>query len=303
MLKAGLDIGTNTLLLLVAEVEDGRVTKVHRDETRVVRLGQGVDRSRAFSEEAMERGRKVFREYGEILKGFPGVKMKAAATSGSRDAKNSRAYFDEMEKLLGFPIGVISGDEEAQISFRGTLSDKPETEADTAAVIDIGGGSTEIITSKAGGKLAKKSFDMGCVRLTERYLPNDPPSEREMAALRDFVRMELAKEKDLLADFGGKRWIGVAGTATYLASAVLGLTKFVPEKVNGARITLTQIEALAEKFAQMRAKDRLGIGGMDAGRADVIVAGAVILGETLKAAGLSDLEISVRGLRYGLALA
>src|SRR3990167_7660387 len=107
MLKAGLDIGTNTLLLLVAEVENGRVTKVLRDETRVVRLGQGVDRSRAFSPEAMERGRRVFAEYGAILKEFPGVKVRAAATSGSRDAQNSRPYFAEMEKLLGFPIEVI----------------------------------------------------------------------------------------------------------------------------------------------------------------------------------------------------
>lgn len=298
--RAGLDIGTNTLLLLVAEVAEGKVSRVLRDETRVVRLGQGVDKNRAFSPEAMERGRKVFAEYGDILKDYPGVKVRAAATSGSRDAKNSRAYFAEMEKLLGFPIAVISGDEEALVSFRGAVSDKSETR--DLAVIDIGGGSTEIITETGTGKLAKKSFDMGCVRLTERFLANDPPKDAELENMRAFVRTELAREAGLLANFGEKRWVGVAGTATYLSSASLGLLRFDPEKIHGAELSVRDIQALFEKFKGLTSKERLGLGGMDAGRADVILAGAVILEETLKAAGRNELEISVRGLRYGLVL-
>lgn len=302
MLRAGIDIGTNTILLLIAEVEDGRVTRVLEDHVRVVRLGQAVDKNRVFHPEAMERARACFRDYSEILKKYPGIGIHAVATSGSRDARNSPEFFAEIEEAYGIPVRVISGEEEARMSFAGALSGETRV-PERLAVIDIGGGSTEIVGLKPGSEhLFRFSFDMGCVRLTERFLPTDPPQASEIQKLREFVKSELAKQKGILDGLRGKELVGVAGTATYLASSALGLERFDVEKVHGAELTLEAVCALRERFSGITAAQRLGIGGMDKGRADVIVAGALILEETMRAAGFSRLTASVRGLRYGAVL-
>lgn len=304
MLRAGIDIGTNTILLLVAEVEGARIKRVVEDHVRVVRLGQGVDKNRVFHPDAMDRARACFRDYAAILQKYPGIDVRAVATSGSRDAKNSEAFFAEIERDFHIPVRVISGEEEALLSFTGAL---PEGVRDphSIAVLDIGGGSTEIVGLKPGSEkdLFRYSFDMGCVRMTERFLPSDPPKREEIEKLRSHVRAELAKERDIVeAALKGRTLVGVAGTATYLASSVLDLSRFVPERVDGAQVTTAEVKALVERFAKLSATERLGIGGMDQGRADVIVAGAVILEEVLKAAGLSSYTASVRGLRYGAVL-
>jgi exopolyphosphatase/guanosine-5'-triphosphate,3'-diphosphate pyrophosphatase len=302
-LRAGIDIGTNTILLLVAEVEVGRVARVLEDHVRVVRLGQGVDKARAFHADAMERAMACFRDYAAVLRRFPGVDVRAVATSGSRDARNSGELFARVEKETGIRIRVISGEEEALLSFRGAL---PDGLADphSIAVLDIGGGSTEVVGLEPGSfeRLFRFSFEMGCVRLTERFLPGDPPPASQIQELRAFVRAELGKQKEILASLHGRELVGVAGTATYLASSVLGLRAFEPGKVQGARVTLAQVRELRERFAGLTAADRLGIGGMDRGRADVIVAGACILEEVLVAAGLEGFTASARGLRYGAVL-
>lgn len=303
MLRAGIDIGTNTILLLVAEVEKGRVAHVLEDHVRVVRLGQGVDKNRSFHPEAVERARACFRDYAAILAQYPGADLRAVATSGSRDARNSEEFFAEVEREFGISVRVISGEEEALLSFRGAL---PEDARDphSIAVLDIGGGSSEIVGLKPGSEdLFRFSFDMGCVRMTERFLPSDPPTGKEVASLRAFVRNELAKQKEILGALEGRTLIGVAGTATYLASSRLGLTKFDLEKVHGSVVGGKDVSALIRRFSDMTAAERLGIGGMDKGRADVILAGAVILEEVLKAAGLDSYQASVRGLRYGAVLA
>lgn len=302
MLRAGIDIGTNTILLLIAEVEDGRVKRVLEDHVRVVRLGQAVDKNRVFHPEAMERARACFRDYAAALKKYPGIDIQAVATSGSRDAKNSAEFFEEIRRECGIAIRVISGEEEARMSFVGALSGETRP-SESLAVIDIGGGSTEIVGLKPGSEeLFRFSFDMGCVRLNERFLPSDPPEASQIQKLRAFVKEELSKQKGILEGLRGKELVGVAGTATYLASSALGLEKFDVEKVHGAELTLEGVVALGERFARMTAAERLGIGGMDKGRADVIVAGALILEETMKAAGFKKLTASVRGLRYGAVL-
>lgn len=303
MLRAGIDIGTNTILLLIAEVEDGKVSRVLEDHVRVVRLGQGVDQNRAFHPDAMARAMDCFRDYARALQKYPGIPVHAVATSGSRDAKNSSEFFRQVEKETGIAIRVISGEEEAQLSFLGALPDAVR-DPRALAVLDIGGGSTEIVGLEPSGKgLTRFSFDMGCVRLSERFLKSDPATAEQLAELRQFVLSQLAQQKEILSALRGRELVGVAGTATYLASSVLGLGKFDPEKVQGARITLAQVGELRERFARMTAADRLGIGGMDRGRADVIVAGAVILEEVLRAMGLEQFTASVRGLRYGAVLA
>jgi exopolyphosphatase/guanosine-5'-triphosphate,3'-diphosphate pyrophosphatase len=302
-LRAGIDIGTNTILLLIAETEGAQVTKVLEDHVRVVRLGQGVDKNRAFHPEAMERARACFRDYSAALAKYPGISVRAVATSGSRDAANSADFFAEIEKEYGIKIRVISGEEEAQMSFLGALGGEIER-PERIAVIDIGGGSTEIVGRLGAGseRLFRFSFDMGCVRLTERYMPSDPPVDSQIQKLRAFVKEELAKQREIVERLRGRNLIGVAGTATYLASSALGLPKFDPEKVHGATLSLEAIQGLLEGFSRMSAAERLGVGGMDKGRADVIVAGAVILEETMRAAGLGELTASVRGLRYGAVL-
>lgn len=302
-LRAGIDIGTNTILLLIAEVENGKISRVLEDHVTVVRLGQGVDQKRAFQPEALERARACFANYAEILKKYPGIDIRAVATSGSRDAKNSGEFFEEVRKAYGIPVRVISGEEEALLSFRGALPDGIQ-DLHSIAVLDIGGGSTEVVGLKPGSsaELFRYSFDLGCVRMSERYLKNDPPLASEIRELLAFVQKDLARKPDILNALKGRTLVGVAGTATYLAASTLGLSEFDPEKVHGHWVSRGEIESLNAKFQKMTAAERLGIGGMDKGRADVIVAGAYILDEVLKAAGLDGFQASVRGLRYGAVL-
>ncbi|MGZ3655001.1 MAG: Ppx/GppA phosphatase family protein [Bdellovibrionota bacterium] len=300
-LRAGIDIGTNTILLLIAEVENGRVARVLEDHVRVVRLGQGVDKNRAFHPEAMERALACFCDYSAALNKYPGIDVRAVATSGSRDAANSGEFFTQVKKETGIEIRVISGEEEARMSFRGAMPDSVPDPL-KLAVLDIGGGSTEIVGLNKDGSLWRHSFDMGCVRLTERFLPSDPPAESDLARLRAFVKSELAAKPEILGALKGRELVGVAGTATYLASSVLGLSKFDPERVQGAQVSAAQVRELEERFRRLTSAERLGIGGMDRGRADVIVAGAVILEEVLRAGGLNGFTASVRGLRYGAVL-
>jgi exopolyphosphatase/guanosine-5'-triphosphate,3'-diphosphate pyrophosphatase len=300
-LRAGIDIGTNTILLLIAEVENGAVTKVLEDHVRVVRLGQGVDKARAFHPDAMDRAMVCFREYAAQIRRYPGIEVRAVATSGSRDASNSGSFFGRVERETGIKVHVISGEEEARLSLLGTLPNDKRALREMA-VLDIGGGSTEIVAVKDEG-LVRYSFDMGCVRLTERFLPSDPPAASELARVRDFVRAELAKQPAVLAGVLGRELVGVAGTATYLASSKLELTKFEPLRVDGTKVTASEVRDLTALFAKMTAEQRRGVGGMDKGRADVIVAGAIILGEILETLGLQSYTASVRGLRYGAVLA
>ena len=302
-LRAGIDIGTNTILLLIAEVEDAKVKRVLEDHVRVVRLGQGVDQNRIFHPEAMQRAMDCFRDYAKILGTYPAIDVRAVATSGSRDAKNSAEFFARVAKETGICIRVISGEEEALLSFRGAMPDSA-LDPEAIAVLDIGGGSTEIVGMEKKGvdRLFRFSFDMGCVRLTERFLSSDPPQDSQIHTLRNFVKEELAKKNDILEALRGRELVGVAGTATYLASSTLGLKRFDPDKVHGTHVTLAAVRDLEARFRKMTAQERLGIGGMDRGRADVIVAGACILEEILIASGLREYTASVRGLRYGAVL-
>jgi exopolyphosphatase/guanosine-5'-triphosphate,3'-diphosphate pyrophosphatase len=302
MLRAGIDIGTNTILLLIAEVEDGRVRRVLEDHVRVVRLGQGVDQNRAFHPDALTRARACFADYASILKKFPGIEVRAVATSGSRDAKNAAEFFREVERDYGIPVRVISGEEEALLSFRGAMSNL-EVEPHSIAVLDIGGGSTEVVGLKPNSaELFRYSYDLGCVRLSERFLRTDPAQTSQIQELRDFARVELEKQPAILEAVKGRTLVGVAGTATYLASSVLGLTKFDPARVDGHPVSREELRGLVERFTPLTAAERLGIGGMDKGRADVILAGALLLELLLDRCGLDSFRASVRGLRYGVVL-
>ncbi len=299
MLRAGIDIGTNTILLLIAKVEEKNL-QVLEDRVTVVRLGEGVDEHHTFQPQALDRAIACFENYKTILSQYENPEIRAVATAGSRQASNAPVFFQKIEKLLGAPIRIITGEEEAQYSFYGALI-VPEAQ-ENYAVVDIGGGSTEIITLDSQQKLLRKSFDVGCVRLTERFFSNDPPTGKEQEELYNYVQELFYGEKDFFEKFHNKRWLGVAGTATYVASSILELSTFEPAKVQGTSFDLVQLHKLIRRFSSMSTNSRLGVGGMDKGRADVILAGAIILQLCLEAGKQTSIEVSTRGLRYGLVL-
>lgn len=298
MLRAGIDIGTNTILLLVAEVE-GQSVKVLEDHLTVVRLGQGVDKNKKFHPEALSRADACFAQYQKILALFPGVDIRAIATSGSRDASDSTAYFASVKERFGIEVKVVSGAQEAKLSFYGALSGLKDDPA-SLAILDIGGGSTEIVALDQG-QLVRHSFDLGCVRMTERFL-SDPASVEELRELRSYVTQEISTKEELLQKVRGKKLVGVAGTATYLASYHLGLSKFDPLKVDGAVVSRADLREMEETLCGLRAEEKIGLGGMDQGRADVIASGAIILGSVMDACGMESYQASVRGLRFGAVL-
>ena len=300
MIRAGIDIGTNTFLLLVARVEINQIVDVLRDEARVVRLGQGVDATGKFQEEALARARTCLNEYHGILQEFSGVQCRLVATSASRDVSNAPEFFDEIKSTYGFDVQIVSGAEEAQLSYQGTLSGV--TNPEDYLVLDIGGGSTEFVTKIDGTELIRNSFDLGCVRLTERFVHSDPATKEELAELRNFVRSQFSQKQDFFGKFKGKRCMSVAGTATYLAGVAQDLSKFLPEKVDRYNLQLETLGVVLERMIPMLAKERIGLGGMDAGRADVILSGAIILEESLRALDKDETEVSIRGLRYGIVL-
>jgi len=189
------------------------------------------------------------------------------------------------------------------MSFRGALPDGIQN-PESLAVIDIGGGSTEIVgmVGKDSDRLFRFSFEMGCVRLTERFLATDPPVSSQIHELRAFVKTQLNNQPAIINGLRGRALLGVAGTVTYLASSALGLGVFNPDRVHGYSLGLAAVQELVKRFSGLTAADRLGVGGMDKGRADVILAGALILEEVMLAAGIPSISASVRGLRYGAVL-
>lgn len=295
---AGIDIGTNTILLLIARVEHGEIKEVLEDHVRVVRLGEGLVESGLFSEQAMQRARDCFTDYREILDKYKMGFLRAAATAGARAAGNAEKFFAEVKENYGIAVDIISGEEEAQLSFLGSVEGNPRD----AAVLDIGGGSTEIVgvLDNSEEMLLRHSFPVGCVKMHERFL-SDRPTDSELTELRTFLQENFAGNT-VLQSLRAKNWIAVAGTATYLAAAHLGLPEFSVEKVHGHTLQLYDVTTLIDRLKQLTAAERLGIGGMDQGRADVIVAGAVILQTLMQEADVASVQVSCRGMRFGLVL-
>lgn len=296
MRVAALDLGTNTFLCLIADVENGEITRVISDQARVVRLGQGVHQSRSFHPEALRRADECLRDYAEEIRRHNVSRIVAAATSAARDVTN-REELLQIGRRHGIDIEVISGEREAECTFAGTIDGPIESEI---AIIDVGGGSTEFILGDQTGITKKVSVDVGSVRLTELFVTKHPVAKDEMLALRKYIDEKMEQARRELGDRAPKRVVAVAGTPTTLAALDMGLP-FDAHLVHGYQLELTKLRAWIERLASMTVKERQALGGMDAKRADVIVAGALILylgGEHFQSTAL---EVSVRGLRYGLA--
>lgn len=294
-LRAGIDIGTNTILLLIAEVAHGEIVRVLEDRVHVVRLGEKLNETGMFSKKAMERARNCFREYRALLDQYRPLAVRAAATAGARAASNAISFFQEVQNEFAIPIKIISGEEEAEGSFLGSAEGD-----DSVAILDIGGGSTELVARNTNGDLEKISYPVGCVRMHERFCSDSPKTE-ELASLSAHIDTVFAQQ-GVPELFHEKKWVAVAGTATYLSAIQLGKDRFIPEEIHHSTLTLPQVTALIDRLRTMSSADRLGLGGMDQGRADVIVAGAVILQKFLRQFQKSQTQVSCRGLRYGLVL-
>lgn len=300
-MKAAIDIGTNTVLLLVAEVKDGVIKTIH-EEHRVPRLGKGVDADKNINQDATQRVISVLKEYRQLLSDdFPAVEsVTVTATSAVRDAGNREQFMEEVQNETGFTIRLLSGNEEAEWTAAGALSVLEEV-PDNVLIIDIGGGSTEIAILSDLDLVDAHSFDMGSVRFTERFLKNDPPTEKQIKACRNEI-MNLLDDRPFEANKDSEL-VGVAGTVTSLAGMSLGLKDYNPEEINGYVLTLGQIQSFIEEFAATSSDKMLDKYPVYLkGRSDIFLAGMLILEGFMKQLGLRELIVSTGGIRHGAIL-
>jgi len=308
---AAVDCGTNSIRLLVADpARDGAgLTDLHR-EMLVVRLGQGVDATGRFADEAIERTRAALSGYAATMRELGVERVDMVATSATRDAANRDDFFAMTAELLGTVVPgavarVITGDEEARLSFRGAVGDL-DPASGPFAVTDLGGGSTELVVGDAGGVIAAYSADVGCVRTTERCLRGDPPSEQEIADAQEFIGDRLAPAFAAVDVSSVRTWVGVAGTMTTLAALVAGLDEYDPAKIHLSRATLADLHRVCWDIVAMPRAKRAALGVMHPGRVDVIGAGALVtdaLAEQMRRrAGITDIVVSEHDILDGIAL-
>jgi exopolyphosphatase / guanosine-5'-triphosphate,3'-diphosphate pyrophosphatase len=289
MRVAAVDLGTHTTRLLVADVHDGRIDEVQR-ELVFTRLGEDVDKRRRLLPVPIARVRNCLSDYRRRIEQLGAERTLAVGTSALRDAENGEAFLGEIEWSYGFTTRLLSGDEEGLLTFRGATAER-ETD-DGTLVIDIGGGSTELVT----GDGFHVSLDLGSVRLTERFLHSDPPARDEIEAAAEHIRSVLPPP---LAHSAA---IGVAGTITQLAALDLGLDAYDSERVHGHRIPAAAVVGLLDGLAALPLTERRNVPALAPERAPVIVAGALILRELLVWAGLDEIEASERDILHGIAL-
>jgi len=297
---AAVDIGTNSTRLLVADVDDGHLADVER-ETRITRLGEAVDERRRLLPVPIARVRNVLSDYRRTLESLGAERTLAIATSAIRDAENGEAFLGEIEWSYGFATRLLTGHDEALLMFRGVTA---ERELDSGTVIvDIGGGSTELVAGEPDGVRWHESLDIGSVRLTERFLHSDPPTRDELDACAGAVRALLAERVPDEIRSGTTSTIGVAGTITSLAALALGLQEYDRERVHGSVLKAESLSEQLDRLAAMPIAERRRLSALDPERAPVIVAGAVIAREVLSFFGVHALEISERDILDGAALA
>jgi exopolyphosphatase/guanosine-5'-triphosphate,3'-diphosphate pyrophosphatase len=295
---AVIDIGTNTVLLLVAQFdESGNITPIVYEQ-RVPRLGKGVDASKNLQLESMQRVIDVLKEYKRLMSSYSLAATVVCGTSAVREAHNRDVLVEMIRREVGFELEILSGEDEALWAYRGAFSGVPEVQR--ATVVDIGGGSTEITLGDRHRIINSISLDIGSVRVTERFFKHDPPTHPELEVAITFVEDELAKTKGF--EFRGSTLIGVAGTATSLAILDQGLKEFSLEAVTNYRLKLDNVYALFRTLRSMPSSTILQLSSIMHGRNDVITAGVLILREIMAHYKFSEMIVSERGVRYGLAI-
>jgi exopolyphosphatase/guanosine-5'-triphosphate,3'-diphosphate pyrophosphatase len=291
--RAVIDIGTNTLLLLVVDEQARRVV----DLCRFGRLGQGLDASGQLAPEAVSRSLEICREYRAVMDQHGVAAPVVVATQALREAKNARVFIEPAEAILGARIEVIDGKREAELAFLSVERSLKELAGKSYVVVDVGGGSTEFIVTDGSRVVSAVSIPIGAVRLTERHLRHDPPIDDEIFALgydidHHISRLELPM---------GVPLIGTSGTATTMASIALALTSYDPDRVTGFRLTSARVHALQHQLLARTVAARRAIRGLEPERADVVAAGIAIYARALDAMAAPMMITCDRGIRWGLA--
>jgi exopolyphosphatase/guanosine-5'-triphosphate,3'-diphosphate pyrophosphatase len=299
---AAIDCGTNSIRLLIAEPDGSDGLKDLERRLEIVRLGQGVDASGKFHPDALQRTFAAVDEYATLIKNadVPAERIHFVATSATRDVKNRETFFAGIKERLGVLPDVISGETEARLSFIGALS-RVSPEREPVLVMDIGGGSTELITGSSNGDMQGAiSLDIGSVRVTERFLKQNPVAADDLERAIAYVDGLLAHSG---VDFGSiGSWIGVAGTATTLAGVYLELERYDRERVHGSRIPLPAIAELLHRLAAMTVEQIRALPSMHPGRADVITGGALLESRIAARLNVDDLIVSESDILDGIAL-
>lgn len=307
---AAIDCGTNSIRLLIADIgADGHLTDVTR-LMRVVRLGQGVDATGLLAPEAIERTRVALTEYADLIRETGASAVRMVATSATRDAGNREDFFSMTREVLGAVIPgaeaeVITGDEEARLSFTGAVG-----ELDSArgpfVVVDLGGGSTEIVLGDASGVHAAYSTDIGCVRLTERCLHDDPPTAEQIAEARSVAREKIVEALAHVPVEQARTWVGVAGTMTTLSAIAQDLDEYDPERVHLSTVGFDRLRQVCGTLLGQTHDERAAYGPMHPGRVDVIGGGAVVTtvlaDEFGSRAGITELIVSEHDILDGIAM-
>ena len=296
-MRAALDLGTNSLRLLVAKVTSQGLEPL-RKEVRVVRLGQGVDAAGKLSPAAMERTLSALEELAALIP--PGVPVAAFATSAVRDAKNGQEFASLVEERLGIPLEILSGAREAELSFAGAVwSLRHLRLPEPIAVVDVGGGSTEIYPGLEGGELlGGGSSQVGAVRMLERFITAHPLRSQEQEAMEEEIRRILAPLAEQNRAHEPKALIAVGGTATSLAAIMQNLEQYSDEKVTGFAFSLAQLGETYKQLGGLTLQERGRIPSLQAGREDVIVSGAAILAAAAELLGVGKLHVSAWDLLY-----
>ncbi|MGW4200838.1 Ppx/GppA phosphatase family protein [Streptomyces sp. NPDC004726] len=296
---AAIDCGTNSIRLLVADVDPrtGGLVELDRRMT-IVRLGQGVDRTGRLAPEALERTFAACREYAEIIKDHGAERLRFVATSASRDAENRDDFVRGVLDILGVEPEVISGDEEAAFSFTGATKELPGHEE--RLVVDIGGGSTELVIGRDRVEAAR-SVNIGCVRLTERHIRSDPPSAEEIAAIRADIDAALDLAARTVPLDRARTLVGLAGSVTTVAGIALGLGAYESEAIHHSRISRETVAQVTRTLLRSTHDERAAIPVMHPGRVDVIAAGALVLLTIMERIGVPEVIVSEHDILDGIA--
>ena len=291
---AAIDCGTNSIRLLISSSSGTELVR----EMEIVKLGEGVDRTKNFSPEAVARTLKALRYFKELIDQHDVVRVRFCATSATRDAQNREIFTIPVEEILGVAPEVIVGTEEARLSFLGATAELSR-ELAPFLVVDIGGGSTEFVLGTSD-VIAAISVDIGCVRMTERHFSQDPPSTDEIANARRDINKAIDRASESVAISSAKTLIAVAGTATTVAAAALNLPGYDRVQIHGARIPAERTVEISEWLLSLTRAERAGLGYMHPGRVEVIAAGSLVLAEIIKRTGAREFVASERDILDGI---
>lgn len=298
---AGIDCGTNSIRLLVADIDEGRVRDVDR-ELRIVRLGQDVDRTGRLAPAAIERTRAALAEYVGIIEDRGATKVRMVATSATRDAANREDFHAMVRATLGQDAEVISGEQEAALSFTGAIGALRGENRPPYLVVDIGGGSTEFIIGAADGPTAAHSVDIGCVRMTERHLRADPPTPEQIAAARGDIRAAIDRVGSRVPVQDARTLIGVAGTVTTVAGIAMDLPAYQPDRIHGSILSAARVHEVTERLLAMPREQRAALPVMHPGRVDVIAGGSLVLQTIVTELRMPQVVVSEHDILDGIAL-